>query len=115
MIAIRGLAALAVLGTTALAVSPRAASEPGRETFTLTFRYDAEKSPLDNYVAFARQAERACAAPGLRPLEQREHDRACVEDLLDRMVAGMGRADLAELHAIRTGRSGDSSRMLAAR
>jgi hypothetical protein len=115
MIAIKGLAAAAVLGTAALAFAPHTAADPARETFAVSFRYDAAKGPLENYLAFARQAERACAVPGLRPLDQRMQSRVCAEDLINRMVAAMGRADLAEIHALRTGRPDDSSRMLAAR
>lgn len=115
MIAIKGLAAAAVISTAALAFAPRAASEPQGETFTLTFRYDAAKSALDNYLTFVRQAERACADPSVRDLGQRASDRACAEDLIAQMVVAMGRSDLADIHALRTGRPDDSSRMLAAR
>lgn len=115
MIAIRGLAAIAVLGTAALAFGTHAGAEPGRETFTVAFRHDATKTALDNYLAFVRKAERACAVPGLRSLDQRVRDRACAEALVEKTVIAMGRADLSDIHAIRTGRPGDSSRMLAAR
>ena len=115
MIAIRGLAAVAVLGTAALALNPLANAGPDRDSVTVAFTYDAAKAPLDNYLAFTRQAERACAERAVRTLDQRVFDRACAEDLIAQMVVAMGRADLADIHAIRTGRPGDSSRMRAAR
>jgi hypothetical protein len=115
MIAIRGLAVAAVAGVAAIAFSPRGAADPARETFAVGFRYDADKQALDNYLAFARQAERACDAPMLNTKGVRRTDRACVEGLLDGLVTRMGRPQLAEVHAQRTGLRVDSSRMLAAR
>ena len=115
MIAIRGLAVAAVLGVAAIAMAPRVGAEPGREKFALEFRYDSTRKPVDNYVAFARQIERACENPGRLGLAMRHHDVACVEDMLDHLIARMARAELADIHATRTGRRDDSSRTLAAR
>lgn len=115
MTAIKGLAAAAVLGAAAIAFAPKAASDPLRDTFTVEFRYDAERSTLDNYLAFARQAERACAAQDQRVLTLRDDARACVEDVLNRLSTAMGRAELAALHAERIGRNDDSSRTFAVR
>jgi hypothetical protein len=115
MIAIRGLAVAATLGVAAIAFAPRGAADPSRETFAVTFRYDAERSALDNYLAFARQAETACSAADMNTRGVRRIDRACVEGLLDEVVSGMTRTQLADLHAAKTGRRADSSRTLAAR
>lgn len=115
MIAIRGLACVAVLGAANVAFAPRMAADPGREGFTVAFRYDETKTPLDNYLAFARQAERACSGRGVRPLDQRARDRACAEALIAQMVSAMGRDDLANIHAIRIKRPNDSSRTFAVR
>ena len=71
MIAIRGLAAAAVLGTAALAFNPLANAGPDRDSVTVAFTYDAAKAPLENYLAFTRQAERACAERAVRSLDQR--------------------------------------------
>lgn len=115
MIAIKGLAVAAVLGAGVLALAPRSIAGPGVETFTLTFTYDAEKSALDNYLGFVRAAERACEADNARALAMRKHERACVGDVIDRLVERMGRPELAAVHADRIGGRDDSSRTLAAR
>lgn len=115
MIAIKGLATLAVAGVAAIALAPRGAADPGRETFSLEFRYGAARPAVENYLAFIGQAERACAAPGMRALDLRRHAQACVDDVMDRLVAAMGRRELADLHQLRTGRPDDSSAMLAMR
>lgn len=115
MVAIKGLAVAAIAGAAAIAVAPRSAAEPGREPFTIEARYDASRSALDNYIGFARLIQRACEAHGVRSLEAREQERACVLETLDRLVAGMDRAELAEVHEARIGRRADSSRTLAVR
>lgn len=115
MIAIRGLALAAVAGALAIAFAPRAAAEPGRVSFTLEARYDATRSALDNYLAFARQIERACKQHGVRGLDVREKERDCARETMDRLVGRMDRADLTALNDLRIGRPADSSRMLAVR
>lgn len=112
MIAIKGAALAAVAGVAAIAFAPRAAAD---ETFTLEFRHDATRPALDNYLAFLRQAQRACAVPDPRALGLRGAEQACVEDVMNRLVAAMGRQDIAALHIQRTGPRDDSSRALAAR
>jgi hypothetical protein len=114
MIAIRGIAAVAILGVAAIAAAPRAASDTAAN-FTLEFRFDTARSALDNYLAFARAAEDACSGQGPRRLDLRQLERACVEDVMERLVAAMGRSDLAAIHAQRLGRPDDSSRTLAVR
>ena len=98
MIAIKGLALAAVAGTSAIALAPRAAAQSDREMFTIEVRYDASRTALDNYIAFARQVE-----------------RACMRETMDKLVAGMDRAELGDIHALRFGRRADSSRQLAER
>lgn len=115
MIAIKGLALAAVLGAGAIAFAPRSIAGPDVETFTVAFTYDAEKSALDNYLGFVRAAERACASGNPRRLDMRKHERACVDDLIGRLVETMGRAELARVHDDRIGGRDDSSRALAAR
>ena len=58
MIAIRGLALAAVAGASAIAFAPPIAAGRGSASFTLEARYDATRTPLDNYIAFARQIRR---------------------------------------------------------
>jgi len=115
MIAIRGLAALAILGCSAIALAPRSDSDPVPETFSIAFRYDAGKPALDNYLSFARHAERVCSVTSGLRLVLRSVDRACVEDLLDKVVERMDRPQLAAIHDRITGVRIDSSRSLAAR
>ncbi len=115
MIAIRGLAAIAVAGCTAIALAPRGGADPARETISISFLYDADKPAMDNYLVFARQAERACSMTNGQRLSLRRVDRACVEDLLEKVVVGMDRPRLAEIHDVRTGARADSSRTLVAR
>ena len=104
----------AFFGCAAIALSPSHA-DPARETFEIGFRYDAGKPALDNYMSFAREAERACSGPNGQRLIARRIDRACVEDLLDKVVSRMDRPQLAAIHDVRTGVRADSSRTLAAR
>ena len=115
MIAIRGLALAAVAGASAIAFAPRAAAEPGLETFTLNARYDTSRSALDNYLAFARQIERACKQHGVRGLDVREQEEDCARETMDQLVGRMDRAELNQVHDLRIGRPADSSRMLAVR
>lgn len=106
---------IAVSSCAVIALAPLGGADTAREAFSISFRYDAGKPALDNYVSFARQAERACAAPMLNTKGVRRIDRACVEDLLDKVVVRMERPQLAEIHTLRTGVRADSSRTLAAR
>jgi hypothetical protein len=115
MIAIRGLAVIAISGCAAIALASQGGADPVRETFSIGFRYDADKPAMDNYLAFARQAERACSMTNGQRLSLRRVDRACVEDLLDKVVVRMDRPQLAEIHDVRTGVRAVSSRTLAAR
>lgn len=115
MIAIRGLALAAVAGASAIAFAPRTTAEPDRETFTLEIRYDATRPALDNYLAFARQIEKACELSGARGLDIRTREQACARETMDQLVARMGRTELAGIHDLRIGRHADSSRTLAVR
>lgn len=115
MFLMRVLAAAAVTGCTAIALAPHGDADPARETFTIGFRYHADKSALDNYLAFANQAARACRIPGGRGIEMGRVDRACAENLLEQVVTRMERPQLASIHETRTGVRADSSRTLAAR
>jgi hypothetical protein len=79
--------------------------EPGRQVFTLEYRYDAAKSPEANYDAFRHMAQRRCDSPGLRPIQTLMRERACVTGIMDRFVETLGRAEIAAVHAARTGRA----------
>lgn len=111
MIAIRGLALAAVAGALAIAFAPRAAAEPGRASLGLEARHVATRSPLDNYLALARQIERACKHDGVRGLDMRKQERACARETMDRLVGRMDRAGLAAIHDFSIGRPADSFRM----
>lgn len=119
MIAIRRLAVATVLGCAAVAGSgqfaPLAAADPNAMSFSIAFNYDAGKSAEVNYGNFLRQARRACEGPGNRPLDARQREAACVDDIVDAFVRKLGRLDIAAIHFDRTGRLIDSSRMFAAR
>jgi hypothetical protein len=114
------LAVAAVSLAAALALAPAGFAQPNSaqpkgETFSIEFNYDRNKSALENYAAFLRKAERQCTTNGRRTLAQIQHDRACVEATMDKLVDAMGRTDLALAHFAHTGRRADSSRSLAAR
>lgn len=115
MIAIRGLALAAVAGASAIAFASPVAAGRDSASFTLEARYDATRTPLDNYLAFARQIERACKEHGVRGLDVREQEEACARETMDQLVGRMDRAELNEVHDLRTGRPDDSSSMLAVR
>lgn len=115
MILMRVLAAAAVTGCTAIALAPHSDADPARVTFKIGFHYDADKSALDNYLAFTNQADRACRIPNGRGVDMGRVDRACAEDLLEQVVRRMERPQLASIHETRTGIRADSSRTLAAR
>lgn len=111
-IAPRFLKAAALAAVLAGAALPAFAD---RQDITVSFRYDAGASAETNYRAFLRKAERACLTSGLRPLAQVQMDQACMDDLIDRLVARMGRSELALVHLQRTGRAVVETRALAAR
>lgn len=119
MIAIKRLAAAAVLSCAAIAAAGRLSSnahaDPGSTAFTIHFEYNADKPAEQNYGAFLRDARHACATPGVRFLDQRRREDACVADAVDTFVRKLGRTDIAAVHFDRTGRRIDSSRILAAR
>jgi len=115
MIAIRGLALAALAGASAIAVAPPVTADRDGASFTIKARYDATRTALDNYLAFARQIERACKQRGVRGLEVREQERACARETMDQLVGRMDRAELNDVHDLRIGRPADSSRMLAVR
>jgi len=115
MIAIKGLAVAAIAGASAIAFAPPVAADRDSASFTLEARYDAARTALDNYLAFARQIERACKQHGVRGLDVRKQELACARETMDRLVGRMDRAELAEIHDLRIGRPADSSRMLAVR
>ena len=110
MIAIRGLALAAVLAPPPSPSRPQRGDLHGADLLA-RLRYDAAEPALDNYLAFARQAERACPAPELDggaaagPRLRRSRSTAC------RRWAARN----CQVHFERTGRRDDSSRMLAAR
>jgi hypothetical protein len=91
----------------AISASGAAFADIGREKVTVEFRYDANKSPAANYSSFQRTALRACSTPAPRPLALATHEKSCAEDLMDKLVDRMQRADLASVHDRRTGRAGD--------
>ena len=92
-----------------------AAAESGRESFSLEFRYNTSATVEDNYSRFLHDVREACTTQGARPLAMIVLQRACVQDVMDQLVARMGRADLAAVHVQRTGRQGDASRDFAAK
>ena len=115
MFAIRGCALAAVAGTSAIAFGPPVAAGRDSASFMIEARYDETRTALDNYLAFARQIERACRQHGVRGLEVREQERDCARETMDRLVGRMDRAELTALNDLRIGRPADSSRMLAVR
>jgi len=119
MIAIKRLAAAAVLGCAAIAAagqfSSNAHADPDGAAFTIKFDYKADRSADHNYGASLRDARRVCITPGVRFLDQRRREDACIADAVDTFVRKVGRTDIAAVHFDRTGRRIDSSRILAAR
>jgi hypothetical protein len=93
----------ALLLAAAAALSAPAFAEP-QDTFSIVFKWDRRASAEANYNAFRRLAARECEGQGLRPLQVRLQERACTDDIMDRFVVEMGRADIAVLHTARTGR-----------
>ncbi len=82
MIAIRGLAVVAIFGCVAIALAPTSGADPARK--------DA--------LSFARQAERACLATNAQKLVLRRPDRACAVDMYDKLVSRVDRPQLAAIH-----------------
>jgi hypothetical protein len=92
-----------------------AVADPARETFSIEFSYNTSASVKDNYSRFLHDVRDACTTPGLKPIAMIVQQNACVRDVMDQLVARMGRADLASLHVERTGRHVDASRNFAAK
>src|SRR5262245_21259797 len=99
------LAALAVLAVAGAGAAHADKAAQGRELFTLEYRYDAARSPEANYNAFRNLAERKCETQGVRPINTIVLERACVLKVMDRFVDTLGRAEVAAIHAARTGRT----------
>jgi UrcA family protein len=95
---------LAALAAGALLVQP-AMAQPGRETVSVEFRYQAWESPAENYQRLHREVKRACDAPGLKLMITRVTEAQCVAGMTDRAVERLGRAELAGVHLAETGRS----------
>lgn len=109
------LATAAFACAAAIAFAPPSSADPVREPLSIEFRYQRDRSAVENYASFHRRAERACITPGVRPVDQIAREKACVAELMDNFIATMARGDLAVVHFDRTGRRVDSSRSLAAR
>jgi hypothetical protein len=108
------VAALAIAAIGAAHADP-ARGQAGRQLFTLEFRYEAQKSPEANYDAFRHMAEHTCITPGPRPIQTMVQERACVTEIMDRFVETLGRAEIAAVHAARTGRPAAPARDFASR
>lgn len=98
----------------ALAAAPAAFAEPARGYFTATISFDRAATAEDAYADVLRQARRACHTAGRRSLDTIVADRACTEDLVDRVIARTSRPDIALLHMDRTGREIAAPRDMAA-
>ncbi|MDP3739752.1 MAG: hypothetical protein Q8R02_20360 [Hyphomonadaceae bacterium] len=86
------------------ALAGAASAEAGRTTYSIEFRYDPAVSADANYRAFENKAERECVTTGQRPLALVVQERACVADIMERLVVAMGNAQLARVHIERHGR-----------
>jgi hypothetical protein len=92
-----------------------AAADPARETFSIEFRYNSAVTVEQNYARFLRDVRDACSTPGPKPIAMIVQEKTCVQDVMDQLVARLGRADLASVHLARTGRQIDASRDFAAK
>jgi hypothetical protein len=105
----------AALAVAVMSGAGAATAEPVRETFSIEFRYNASVTVEENYSRFLRDVKNACTTPGPKPISMVMHERACVQDVMDQLIARMGRADLASVHFDRSGRYVDASRDFAAK
>ena len=92
-----------------------ASADAGREAFSLEFRYNTSATVEANYTRFLHDVRDACTTAAPKPLAVTMDEKACVNDMMDQLIARMGRADLASVHFGRTGRQIDASRSLAAK
>ena len=87
----------------AVSVSGIASADTGPGTFTVTFRYDADKSVAESYASFANKATRICSTNEPKLLVIREREKACADDVMSQLVLTMGRPSIAALHREATG------------
>jgi hypothetical protein len=85
------------------ALAGAAGAEAGRTTYSIEFQYNPAATAEANYRAFENKAQRECITPGPRPLALVVQERACVADIMERLVAAMGHAELARVHSERNG------------
>lgn len=90
-------AAFVVLGAI-LAISSAPAASAQSTEFKARFSYDRNAAAPAVYAGLVRDAEKACTTPGVRSVRLQRIDTTCTADLLDKVVARIGRADIAELH-----------------
>lgn len=87
----------ALLVATVLGAHPSAAQTVS-ETVKVAFAYHPEDPAEKIYSHLQSVARDACTVHGSRSLRLDMYERACTRELLDRAVAGIGRADLAQLN-----------------
>jgi UrcA family protein len=90
---IAGAAMVAIV----LAADP-ASAQPVDETVKVAFAYHPGDPAEKIYTHLQAIARDACTDHGSRSLRRNMAEKACARDLLDRAVAGIDRADLAQLH-----------------
>jgi len=103
---------LALAGPAALAGAANA--DTAGDTYRIEFRYNAGQTAVANYRTFERAAKNTCETRGRRPIEVMRLERACVTEIMDKVVVAMGRTDLALLHFNETGRPAVAPRDFAA-
>ena len=91
---------LAILMLSAGIAAPKSIAEStSARTVTARFGYKASAPVAQIYADFRATAERACRAPGPRPVSLRRVDAKCTADLLQRVLRRVNRTDLAAIHA----------------
>jgi UrcA family protein len=94
------LVALLMFSSLGLLTSPTASAYPAQtQVMTVAFSYNTTAPAEVTYERFQATAARACKEKGPRPLSLRNYERRCQAELMDAVVAKVGRADIAQIHS----------------
>jgi hypothetical protein len=117
----KSLRALLALGLSAAVLAAPAASadqprQPaGHKEVTVEYRYKSWESPGENYQSIRRLVKRECVTSGVKPMITRVSEKACVDSMTDKVIAQLGRKQIADLHFAATGRRVSESQLASAR
>ncbi len=117
----KSLRALLALGLSAAVLAAPAAFADnarlpaGLKEVKVEFRYKSWETPAENYRTVRRLVRSECVTPGVRLAITRISEQVCIDGMTDRLVAELGREQIADLHFASTGRRVSETQLASAR